>query len=80
MGFRTYYFCDKMQDILVGVILGGLIGFLVFNVIYYSSDIGPSMVLQKKINQKNANYLKQNLSVVIVKQNVILFHYKNLLI
>ena len=31
MGFRTYYFCDKMQDILVGVILGGLIGFLIFN-------------------------------------------------
>ena len=48
MGFRTYYFCDKMQDILVGVILGGLIGFLVFNVIYYSSDIGPSMVFFAK--------------------------------
>lgn len=44
MGFRTYYFCDKMQDILVGVILGGLLGFLLFNAIYYSSDIGPTLV------------------------------------
>ena len=44
MGFRTYYFCDKMEDILVGIILGGLIGFFVFNIIYHTSNIGPSLV------------------------------------
>ena len=49
MIFRTYYYCDKMQDILVGVILGGLVGFGIFNLIYYAlGDTGPTLLFYAK--------------------------------
>ncbi len=59
MGFRTYYFCDKMQDILVGTILGGLIGFGLFSLLYYSSDSGPTLVFfAKEDNSKKCKLSK----------------------
>ena len=59
MGFRTYYFCDKMQDILVGVILGGLMGFALFSLLYHSSDIGPTLVFfAKEDNSKKCKLSK----------------------
>ena len=48
MLFRTYYFCDKIQDILVGVVLGGLIGFGIFHLIYATSKEGPTLVFFAK--------------------------------
>ena len=58
-----------MQDILVGVILGGLIGFGIFNLIYYAfGNTGPTLLFYaKEDNTKNVNYLKQNLDAPIVK-------------
>ena len=49
----------KMQDILVGSILGGLIGFGIFNLIYYTSDIGPTLVFfAKEDNAKKCKLSK----------------------
>ena len=48
MAFRTYYFCDKFEDILVGVILGGLFGFLIFTAVYNTSEAGPTLVFFAK--------------------------------
>ena len=59
MGFRTYYFCDKMQDILVGVILGGLMGFALFSLLYHTSDVGPTLVFfAKEDNSKKCKLSK----------------------
>ena len=59
MGFRTYYFCDKMMDILVGTVLGGLLGFGIFSLIYYTSDVGPTLVFfAKEDNSKKCKLSK----------------------
>ena len=57
-----------MQDILVGVILGGLMGFALFSLLYHTSDVGPTLVFfAKEDNSKKCKLSKQNLDAHIVK-------------